>query len=304
MPAKAPTSDLLDCLIVGAGPAGLTAATYLARFRRRFVVVSDGRSRAQLIPRSHNCPGFPDGIGGPALLERMRAQAEKYGAEFIRGTVGGLHGNAGAFATEIQGRELRTRTVLLATGVRDIEPPLHDCKNAIERGLIRHCCICDAYEVIDGNIGVVGDGTKALNEALFLSTYSDRITLITANPLNGEDEERARAAKIAAAIGPVESVFIENERIVALQVGGKRLLFDTLYSALGSEPRVELAASLGVNLSPGGCILVDSHMQTNVPGVFAGGDVIEGLDQIATAVGHAAIAATTIHNRLRESGDS
>ena len=143
----------LDCLVVGGGPAGLSAAIYLARFRRRFRVIDGGLSRAATIPLSHNHPGFPDGIGGPALLARMRRQAEVYGARIDSGLVEGLERRRGddTFVAAVgnDGEVVRARTVLLATGVMDIEPDLPDVLGAVRRGLVRHCPICDAYEVID-----------------------------------------------------------------------------------------------------------------------------------------------------------
>jgi thioredoxin reductase (NADPH) len=102
----------LDCLVVGAGPAGLTAATYLARFRRRFVLVDAGKSRARWIPASHNCPGFPFGIGGTELLAKMRAQAETYGARIDEGCIARLDRDGDLFvATSADGREWRARHV-------------------------------------------------------------------------------------------------------------------------------------------------------------------------------------------------
>ena len=170
----------LDCLVIGAGPAGLTAAIYLARFRSRFCMIDGGASRAALIPTSHNHAGFPEGIAGPVLLERMAAQARKYGADIVPGTVTSLqHDGDGAFTAQIDGQRLRARTVLMATGVVDIEPELPDLPQAIRRGLIRHCAICDGYEVIGHRVGVIGRGDSGLREALFLRTYTEDITLLS-----------------------------------------------------------------------------------------------------------------------------
>ena len=170
----------LDCLIIGAGPAGLTAAIYLARFRRRFRVIDGGASRARLIPTSHNHAGFPKGIAGPELLARMAAQARKYGAEIVSGTVTALsRGADGLFSATVDGVVVRAYTVLMATGVIDVEPNLPNLPRAIERGLVRHCSVCDGYEVIGHRIGVLGRGAEGLREALFLRTYTDDITLMS-----------------------------------------------------------------------------------------------------------------------------
>src|SRR5215210_6368902 len=169
--AGAPMADdKLDCLIIGAGPAGLTAAIYLARFRLSLRVVDEGRSRAGWIPCTRNVPGFPDGISGTELLERTRVQAEKYGAALTRGRVTRLDRVEGGFEAEWGEGSAAARTVLIATGVKnrrpDMDEELHE--EALARGLIRYCPICDGYEVTDKKVGVIGSGANGIAEALFL----------------------------------------------------------------------------------------------------------------------------------------
>src|SRR5690606_32642995 len=139
--ARGPMAEQpLDCLVIGGGPAGLTAAIYLARYKRRFLVVDAGESRCSLIPTSHNHSGFPDGINGFELLDRMAAQARKYGAAIDKGRVNQVHrAPDGTFVAIVGSHEARAKTVLLATGVIDIEPDLPDVENAVRRGLMRHC---------------------------------------------------------------------------------------------------------------------------------------------------------------------
>lgn len=301
--ARAPSS-LLDCLVVGGGPAGLTAAIYLARFRRNFRLVHNGDSRVALIPTSHNLAGFPDGIGGPALIERMKNHALKYGASLILGTVSGLERHAeGFFVADLGIGRLAARTILLATGVVDREPDLPDLAGAIRRRLVRHCAICDGYEAIGHKIGVLGHGPGGLHEALFLKTYSSDITLLSLGaPLFLTEVERgeATAAGIKCVEEPVGSVAVEDGHIRALTLrSGACHTYDTLYSALGSDPRSDLAREAGAKLDRSGCVVTDEHQRTSVDGLFAAGDVVCGLDQIGVAIGEAAIAATAIHNRLR-----
>jgi len=134
--------------VIGAGPGGLTAAIYLARYLREVVVVEDGRSRALWIRRSHNCPGYPDGIPGPELLTRLRRQAQRYGAPLWSGRVDALERGLGdTFMCSLGGEPLEASTVLLATGAEDVAPPIPDLDEAIRRGVVRHCPACDAYEV-------------------------------------------------------------------------------------------------------------------------------------------------------------
>ncbi len=296
--------EALDCIVVGGGPAGLTAAIYLGRFQRRFVVVDAGDSRAALIPKSHNHAGFPDGIAGQELIQRMATQAKKYGASIERGTVTALARDGEGFTAEVDGDRLRAHTLLFAAGVVDIEPALPNLERAIKRGLIRHCAICDGYEARGEKIGVIGHGEQGLGEALFLRTYSDDITLLSlGEPLHPTPEHRARMEKagIKGVEEAVRRVVTKDDRIAAVETAsGKTFAFDTLYSALGSVPQTELLRPLGVDLTSAGCIRCADHQCSSVDGLYAAGDIVEGLDQISTAMGHAAVAAVAVHNRLRQ----
>ncbi|HET6522746.1 MAG TPA: NAD(P)/FAD-dependent oxidoreductase [Geminicoccaceae bacterium] len=304
MPSR--DDEPLDCLVVGGGPAGLSAAIYLARFRRRFRVIDGGLSRAATIPLSHNHPGFPDGIGGPELLARMRRQAEIYGARIDSGLVEGLERRRddGTFVAAVGdgGEVVRAGTVLLATGVMDIEPDLPDVEGAVRRGLIRHCPICDAYEVIDRKVAVIGHGASGLGEALFLRTYTADLTLLTlgtAMDLTDDEWRTAAEAGIRVVEDPVTRVVTEGDRIAALETDGEEHRFDTLYSALGCRVYSDLARGLGAEHNDIGSLVVDERQETSVPGLYAAGDVVSALNQIGVAMGQAAIAATAIHNRLR-----
>ncbi|HYD66404.1 NAD(P)/FAD-dependent oxidoreductase [Azospirillum sp.] len=302
----------LDSVIVGGGPAGLTAAIYLARYRRRFVVLDAGASRTSWIPRSHNHAGFPDGVTGNELLARMRAQAERYGAAIERAVVAAVQRCAdaadGAFEVRTEdGRTYRARTAVMATGVIDVEPVLPNLYQAVQRGLVRHCPICDGYEVIDHRVGVIGHGADAVGEALWLRTYSPDITMLTlGQTMDLTEHERRRMAQagVRAVEEPVVEVHTEAGRITALTTAsGERLVFDTLYSALGAVPRVDPARPLGAALGSTGRFTVGGHQQTSVEGLYAIGDVVEGLNQISVAMGHAALAATSIHRRrLKDEG--
>lgn len=293
----------LDSLVIGAGPAGLTAAIYLARFRRRFRVIDGGASRARLIPISHNHAGFPHGIAGPKLLKRMSVQARKYGAQIVAGTVRSLvRDEGGLFVAQLDGTQVRARTVLMATGVVDIEPDLPQLPQAIHRGLVRHCGICDGYEVIGQRVGVIGRGDSGLREALFLRTYASDITLMSlGQPLDLSPEERRRAqsAGIVLTEEPVVSVELEQNRIASLTMqGGVCRPFESLYSIMGDKVRSDLAKPLGAELDDRGCIITNEHQRSSIEGLYAAGDVVRSLDQISVAMGQAAIAATSIHNEL------
>jgi thioredoxin reductase (NADPH) len=297
---------ILDCLIVGGGPAGLTAAIYLARFHLDILVIDGGKSRAAWIPCTRNVSGFPDGIRGTDLLQRMQAQACKYGARIEAEFVTKLErdSSTGLFtATWGSGCRL-ARTVLLATGVTNRRPPmdeqLHD--GALARGLVRYCPICDGYEVTDKRVGVIGSDSHGVAEALFLRSYTADLTLIAPDKalrLKPEDYQKLKNAGIECIDGPARAVAIPDGCIVVDTAEG-HYTFDTIYPALGSDTHVQLAEMAGAALSASNCIVVDSHMRTRIPGLYAAGDVVIGLDQISHAMGQGGVAATTIRNDLAE----
>ena len=298
-PVAQPVTDA-DVLIIGAGPAGLTAATYLGRFLRRVRVADGGEPRACWIPMSHNMPGFPAGIGGDDILKRMREQALEYGADIRPGRVERLMRDEEAFVAVIDGERISARAVLLATGVIDHHPDLPGVERAVQRSLVRICPICDAYEATDKAVAIMGDSDKGAREAAFMRTYSDRVTLIHIGPpdaLTKADELARLGIEVIAT--PLETVQLEQERVTALGWGGRTRAFDLVYSALGTSPNAELAQGLGARVAGDGRLEVDLHQTTSVPGLYAAGDVVRGLNQIAVATAEAAVAATAIHNALR-----
>ena len=179
-------------------------------------------------------------------------------------------------------------------------------ENAVRRGLMRHCGICDGYEISGHRIGVIGHGEQGLGEALFLRNYTDDITLLSlGEELHPTPDHRRQMdeAGIKGIEGPMARVIIDGDKIEALETeNGEIHAFDTLYSALGTLPRTEYLAPLQVECNDSGCVLVADHQRCNVDGLYAIGDVVEGLHQISIAMGHAAIASTAIHNRLRGRG--
>jgi thioredoxin reductase (NADPH) len=295
---------ILDCLIVGGGPAGLTAAIYLARFHLDILVVDGGKSRASSIPCTRNHAGYPDGIEGKELLRRMHEQACKYGAKIESEFATRLERDAGTgLFTATWGSGCATaRAVLLATGVSNRRPPmdeqLHD--DALSRGLVRYCPICDGYEVTDKNVGVIGSDSHGVAEAIFIRSYTADVTLIapdTALLLKPEDARKLKAAGIQCVNGPTRAVAITGDCIVVDTAEG-HYAFDSIYPALGSDTHTQLAEMVGAKLASDGCIRCDDHQRSSVPGLYAAGDVVHGLDQISHAMGEGGVAATTIRNDL------
>jgi thioredoxin reductase (NADPH) len=292
-----------DCIIIGAGPAGLTAAIYLARYHLSIRLFDSGTSRAAWIPCSHNHAGYPDGISGKELLARMQEQARKYGAVREEKRVEHLAKTGDRFTIGTDVGTYTARTVLLATGVVNRRPDslaedVHD--EALSRGLLRYCPVCDGYEVTDKRVAVIGTSKHGTAESLFLRGFTADLTLISPHGEHDLDEECSatlEAAGIARASGPCGGFAIEGDRL-AFDAADERLAFDSVYPALGSHVRSELAELAGARTSGDGCLEVDDHYETSVPGLFGAGDVVKGLDQISNAMGQAGVAATTIRNHL------
>ena len=294
-----------DVVVVGAGPAGLTAALYLARYHRRVLVIHDGKSRALRIPLTHNAPGYPDGITGIDLIARMTEHAEKYGAEMLEMCVSNIRRADGAFIVSSDGQpDTRARGVILATGIFlnevDLSRDVHE--QAIKDGVLRYCPICDAYEHTDANIGVLGCDSNGAAEALFLRQYSDRITLMPLShpELTASEQAQLDQAGIKVAHGALAKLTPHSDRIEVALEGQQEASFDVVYPALGCSPRAELGTALGLGLTDTGCLPPEAVTKSAVEGLWAAGDVVEGLDQISVAMGHGALAATKAHNWLRE----
>lgn len=290
-----------DCLVIGGGPAGLTAAIYLTRYHLSLKVVDAGKSRASWIPCTHNHAGFPGGISGKELLARMREQAQMYGASIETGRVTRLDKIEGGFMAEWGSGSVTARKVLLATGITNRRPPMdEDLHNeALARGLIRYCPVCDGFEVTDKKVGVIGSGSHGVAEAVFIRGFTEDITLIApdrAHDLSAGDKAKMHAFGIKCVDGPCQAVSTADECITIATPYGEHA-FDSVYPALGSDTHTELAQQVEAELKDGN-VVVDSHQRTSVPGLYAAGDVVIGLDQISHAMGEGGVAATTMRNDL------
>ncbi len=298
-------NTLYDCIIIGAGPAGLLAAAYLARFRRKILVINNGSSRASLISTSHNYPGTIKGISGEEILNNLRQQCLEYDVSILQENITNLQQNPTTkyFTASSKKKSFQAKRLLLATGVTSIEPDLPNLKHAIYKKLVRHCMICDGYEAIDKKVAIIGQKLEPLfNEALFLQTYTKDITLLSlGKPLNFNKNAESICTKLKIKIiqDPIMKVEIVNNEIKALRLKNNRIeSFDILYSALGTIPRSELAKQVNAKLDKGKCILTKKDQSTSVKNLYAAGDVTSCLDQMSTAFGQAAIAATSIHRSL------
>lgn len=290
---------MIDVIVVGGGPAGLTASSYLRRFHRSCLVLDAGDSRARWIPESNNCPGFPQGVSGDALLRRLRDQAAAVDVAVEEARVDAIVPRGEGFEVRAGERSWEARKVILATGVSDRLPEGAWVEAAVASHALRLCPICDAYEASDLGIGVYGPSADIGSHARFLRAYSESVhALPTDTGDGGQAGQEAREAGVHWLPGGGQLAF-DGRRCTYLPPGADEpIAFDTVYAYLGADTSAGIAAAAGVELTDEGEIIVDAHQQTRLPGLYAIGDIVSGLNQISVAVGHAAIAATHAHNAL------
>lgn len=296
------TPDVYDTLIIGGGPGGLTAAIYLRRFTRKIALFDSGHSRLSLIPVSHNYPGFPEGVRGTELLDNLRSQLARYDGVVTGAEIQRLRIEDGTFVGEYDGGEVRALTVLMATGIVDKGLPIEDWREALSSGAVRLCPVCDGYDVIDKRIAIITSETNPIGHAMFMRTFSTDVTLFDRQEgsiLSDDECRQLEAAGVRYVRSAVRNVTMSDDMKPILNTGdGKSYEFDVMYPMLGESARSELATQLGAETADCGEIVVDGFQTTSVPGLYAIGDVVCGLNQISVAAGQAAVAATRIHNTL------
>lgn len=290
--------------MIGGGPGGLMTALYLARFKRTALVVDADQSRLKWIAKTRNVLGFPDGIAGAELLERVRQQAAAYQIPIAAGTINMLRRSEadGCFEAAAGAGSWRARTVVLATGALDVVPEVEDLDHGLKHALVRYCPICDGYETQGRRVAVLGRWEHGQREAAFLAGFGNQVTWLsmqTQQAIEQDEIERLRQCGVSIADSTPHRIrCLPGAGVEVEMPQGETLRFDMMYSALGLRHASQLAVDLGAQAHDDGQLAVDSHMQTTVPGLYAVGDVAAGLNQINVAAGQAAIAATAIHNSL------
>ncbi|MQA78267.1 MAG: thioredoxin-disulfide reductase [Streptosporangiales bacterium] len=297
-------SDIRQVIIIGSGPAGYTAALYASRAQLQPLVLEGSVTSGGALMNTtdvENFPGFPDGIMGPDLMDHLRKQAERFGAELIADDVTAVDLAGDVKTVHVGNTEYQARTVILATGSSYRELGLPDEKRLSGHG-VSWCATCDGFFFRDQDIAVVGGGDSAMEEALFLTRFGKTVTIIhRRDELRASKimQERAFAnekirfvwnAQVARILGAdrVEGVVVEDTRTgeeTTLSVGG-------LFIAVGHEPRSELLAGQ-IDLDDEGYVEVEQPTtRTNLPGVFAAGDVVDHIyRQAVTAAGTGCAAA-------------
>ncbi|MFW6323438.1 MAG: NAD(P)/FAD-dependent oxidoreductase [Desulfovibrionales bacterium] len=280
-----------EVAIVGAGPAGLSAAIYTARAGMKTLVLGCDPKVAGNYTID-NYFGFPDSITGKDLLMRGRQQAERFGAEITCERVLGVYADeGGTFRIKTEQRETRTCSVILATGVSRVRPGISNIADFEGKG-VSYCVSCDGFFYRGKKVIVLGEGIYAANQALELQEYTPDVSICTQEkPIDMSEEYRSlisRAGipvlerKISRLIGEngVESVEFDNRETSPA---------DGIFIAMGEASSLDFAYSLGL-LTKGVFIEADHEQKTNLPGIFAAGDCVGRFLQISVAVGEGAVA--------------
>jgi thioredoxin reductase (NADPH) len=291
-----------EIIILGSGPAGLTAAIYLSRAELKPLVIAGRQAGGQLMLTSEveNYPGFPEGIMGPELMDRMRQQAERFGAEFVDEDAISVDFSGTPLRIKTEGDEYGTRAVIIATGASARWLGLPSEARLMGRG-VSACAVCDGFFFRNKQVAVVGGGDTAMEEALFLTRYAKEVTVVhRRHELRASKimQDRAlahpkinfrweAAIKEIRGTDAVEGVVLENLRTqeeTDLPVQG-------VFVAIGYTPNTEIFRGQ-VEMNEKGYIIRREHSRTNVPGVFVAGDVEDfHYRQAVTAAGDGCRAA-------------
>jgi thioredoxin reductase (NADPH) len=292
-----------EVIVVGAGLAGLSAAIYLARAKRRVLVIDEGRSLALWEPDVQNYLGFPEGIGGEELLRRGKIQAQRYGARFIEDKILGARQEGKSFVlTSGSGRYVASR-VLLATGLFHLPPEIPGVEQCLGRSLF-FCKDCDAYRVQGKRIGIVGRNNEAVRYALGMLPYTPRVVLATnGKPITWDASHESWLQEYQVPVFTERILQVEhsNGNLTCLLLDqGKRLELDAIFTTRGDVYHNALAQGLGAKLDSEGQVLVDELLRTTVLGLYAAGCVTPANCQMIIAAGQGATAAQAINRELFE----
>jgi thioredoxin reductase len=298
---SAPTSssarcpDHVDVLVVGGGPAGLSAATWLGRYRRRTLLVDAGEQRNRWVEEVHGLLAN-DPVGPAELLRRARDGLAQYPhVTLARGRVTALRGTEGRFEAELasEGRVVTASRVVLATGVRDRFPDLEGFEEHYGADVF-HCPTCEGFDARERDVVVLGWGEHVPAFATGLLDWATSVTVVTDGPDHGiSDEQRGGLSDLGIGFVEGRAVALVGDRgaLRGLRLAdGTELPTSTLFFSIGHHPTLDLADALGCARTEEGVLAVDEHGRTSVPGVYAAGDITPGMQLVAVAVGKGTVA--------------
>ena len=302
-----------DVIMVGAGPAALSAAVYTTREDVDTLLFERGvvGGLAAVTDKVDNYPGFPDGIEGLTLADNLRKQAERFGAVIELGEILNLKREGGLIRLETTSGDMLAKAVLIATGSDYKKVGVPGEKEYYARG-VHYCATCDGAFYRDKRLVVVGGGNSAVQESLFLTRYATHIDLLVRSTLKASEilqkdlEAAVKAGKITVHLHTTTDEIVGEDNKVVKVIGtdtetGKKVEYpaDGVFIFVGLKPNSEFLKGSGIELDEIGFVKTDKHLQTSMPGVFAAGDIRSGSTmQIATAVGEGATAALVIREYL------
>ena len=303
-----------DVIIIGSGPAGLTAALYAARANLAPLVIEGLESGGQLMLTTmvENFPGYRDGVMGPELIAELRTQAERFGTEIISGDVTAVELGSPPFSVRLGDEVQETRSLILATGASARLLGLESERTLMGHG-VSTCATCDGYFFRDKPIAVVGGGDSAMEEAIFLTKFASQVTV-----LHRRDQLRASKIMQDKALANPKIAFEWNTELVEVRDVGqgvvtgvvlrnnktsetKELAVEGVFVAIGHTPNTSLFTGQ-LELDDNGYIVAGDGTRTSVPGVFACGDVQDHVyRQAITAAGTGCMAAIDAERYLESS---
>ena len=315
-------SEVRDVIIIGSGPAGLTAAIYTARANLRPLVIEGEPSstsdqpggQLMLTTEVENYPGFVDGVMGPELMQQFRAQAARFGAEFLTAKVGKVDFSGPPHTVSVDGQDYRADAVIVATGARSLMLGLEAENRLMGHGLST-CATCDGFFFRNKHIAVVGGGDSAMEEAIFLTKFADKVTVIhRRRELRASKIMQERAFKNdkieflwdSVVVDLVGDTTLEGARVKNVVTGEESVLDVTgLFVAIGHVPNTDLFKGWLEMEDTGYLITQHGSTFTNVEGVFACGDVQDHTyRQAVTAAGSGCMAAIDAERWLEARGDA
>lgn len=296
---------MIDIAIIGGGPAGLSAAVYTARADQETLVFDDGSGTTREVDTMENVYGFPEGITGPELVERGQQQARKFGATFVSEEVVRLGATADeTYEIETTEHSYEARGVIIATGASYESPAIKHVDEFEGQG-VSYCVECDAFFYRDKPVAIVGAENYAAKEALMMLDYTEDVRVLTNGNEFAADErlrERLDEEDIPVVTDRLDRLEGEDvlERVVTRD--GETIEVDGVFVALGAAGGTDLAEMIGV-ATEGNDVRTDDEMGTNLPRVYAAGDVAGGQRQINTSVGEGTRAAINLLEELRDAGE-
>ena len=304
---------MYDSVIIGSGPAGLTAAIYLSRAKLKNIMINGMESGGQLTMTTdvENFPGFTEGVLGPQLVEDMKKQAANFGTEFLQTVVEKIDFDSKPFKLYLGNKQIiETRTVIISTGAEAKYLGIENEKEYIGRG-VSACATCDAFFYRGKEVVVVGGGDTAMEEADFLTRFASKVTVIhRRNQLRASAilQERARSnEKICWKLNYTPKKVIADAKVTGIELINNEtgeietLNTDGVFIAIGHKPNTHFLEGK-VSLDENGYIITEGKSSlTNIPGIFAAGDVQDGIyQQAVVAAGSGAIAALDVETYLTE----